>query len=274
MPRGDPFSQLCQLTAALAQPIAADLHTHTLASDGGYTPSQVLAFAQQAKLKAVAITDHDTLAGYDDASKLDSPVKLIPGVELTTLWASRETHLLAYAFDPADDDLRKLLRHQCELRRERFRTMVEALRAKGIELELGELLHRTPSVGRGHLAKLLTQAGRSARELFGGITIPNTPFIEISTAIGMIHHAGGIASLAHPRDEMTLGELEELKLFGIDAIEIDHPRIGSARRGELSSWAERLDLLATGGSDCHGPGSNAIGSHGVRMAEWQKLERR
>jgi predicted metal-dependent phosphoesterase TrpH len=267
MPRGDPFSQLCQLAAALAQPIAADLHTHTTASDGDYTPSQVLAFAQQAKLKAVAITDHDTLAGYDVARKLESPVKLIPGVEITVMCDERETHLLAYGFDPDDDDLRPLLLEQCELRRLRFHAMLDLLRSRGIELVVGDILERRPSIGRGNLARLLVRFGHSPRELFVGLTVPPTPFIGIATAIEIVHHAGGIVSLAHPRSDATRADFEEHKFFGTDAIEVSHPAIGVKRRTELITWALELGFLTTGGSDCHGPGTSLIGSHGITSRE-------
>jgi len=271
MPRGDPFSELCRKVAALSQPIAADLHVHTNASDGDYTPSQVLAFAQQAKLKAVAITDHDTLAGFDEARKWESPVKLVPGVELTVLWGERETHLLAYGFDPDDGDLRSMLLRQCELRRVRFRGMLVHLRSNCIELDIGDLFERRPSVGRGNLARILARAGHASRELFAGLAVPPTPFIDIATAIGIVHHAGGIVSLAHPRSDATRTDFEELKFFGTDAIEVSHPSIGMKRRAELASWASELGLLVTGGSDCHGPHTSVIGSYGLRADDWKNL---
>jgi 3',5'-nucleoside bisphosphate phosphatase len=271
MPRGDPFSQLCRAAAALAQPVAADLHTHTNASDGMYTPSQVMAFAKLAKLKAVAITDHDTLAGYDQARIIESSVRLIPGVELSVMWNGRETHLLAYGFDPDDRDVRALLERHCDLRRTRFHLLLNALKSKGIALDVGDLLERVPSVGRGHLAGLLARHGHSPRLLFAEVELPCTPFAEIGTAIDIIQLAGGITSLAHPRAEATRAEFEELKSFGMVAIEVHHPSVPLSRRSELSTWANELGLWVTGGSDCHGPETPGIGSHGLRPAEWQAL---
>jgi len=96
MPRGDPFTALCQQTALLSRRVAADLHLHTIASDGSYTPSQVVAFARAAKLDAIAVTDHDTFAGVGDAvaAAAGSGLRVISGVEITAEWDGNEVHVL------------------------------------------------------------------------------------------------------------------------------------------------------------------------------------
>src|SRR6476660_7365413 len=94
MPRGDPFTALCRQAAELARRVVADLHLHTTASDGDFTPSQVVAFARQARLDAIAITDHDTLAGVGEAQEAAGGLRVIPGVELTAEWDGNEVHVL------------------------------------------------------------------------------------------------------------------------------------------------------------------------------------
>ena len=273
MPRGDPFSKLCQRAASLAQPIAADLHTHTLASDGDYTPSQILAFAEAAKLKAVAITDHDTLVGYDEARKLESPVRLIPGVELSTLWNGRETHILGLGFDPQNQPLRKLLQQQCELRSARFNAIREALCERGLTLGADAHLESTPSLGRRHIAKMLVKAAH-AKSHFDAfqrfllpLQMPPTQWIGIAEGIGCIRNAGGQVALAHPHSEATETDLRELQAMGMNAVEVSFPKANRTRTAELRTWAANLGLLATGGSDCHGRGTPAIGSHGIGARE-------
>lgn len=96
MPKGDPFTALCRQTAALSRRVAADLHLHTTASDGDFTPSQVVAFARAAKLEAIAVTDHDTFAGVGSAleAAAGSGLTVIPGVEVTAEWDGNEVHVL------------------------------------------------------------------------------------------------------------------------------------------------------------------------------------
>lgn len=273
MPRGDPFSQLCQLAAALAQPIAADLHSHTTASDGDFTPSQILAFAQQTKLKALAITDHDTLAGYDEAVSLESPVKLIPGVELSTLWHGHDTHILGLGFDPQNATLRELLHHHCEIRRTRFHTIFDALRERGASLELDPYLEGTPSLGRRHVAKHLVKAGL-AKNNFDAfqrfllpLELPPSQWVSMAEGIACLRNAGGVVALAHPYSATTEADLRELQNLGMNAVEVSFPSSSVSRTAELRTWAAKLGLFTTGGSDCHGPGTQAIGSHGIGVRE-------
>jgi predicted metal-dependent phosphoesterase TrpH len=278
MPRGDPFSELCRRAAELSQPVAADLHVHTLASDGDYTPSQVLAFAQQAKLKAVAITDHDTLAGYDAGCEQGFRVRLIPGVEISTRWSGRDTHLLGLGFDPANEALRKLMDHQCALRRERYRTMRSRVLAEGVRLQGWEFPEFTPSWGRRHLAQELVRSGaaRHRHEAFQKFLLPldmtACEWVGIEDAIGIVRGAGGIASLAHPGEAITEADLAALKDCGMDAVEVAHPAIGASRSSQLRGWAGDLGLVPTGGSDCHGPGTAAIGSCGLGRSDWERFK--
>src|SRR5215470_8936492 len=135
MPRHAPFTRLCGQVAELARPRRADLHTHTTASDGNYTPTQVVALARQAGLCAVAVTDHDTLAGVPEAlTHATEAIEIVPGVEISTTLAAREFHLLGYFVRTDHDELNTALAIVCQSRRERFRDFVALLCARGLAL--------------------------------------------------------------------------------------------------------------------------------------------
>ncbi|MEO2088974.1 MAG: PHP domain-containing protein, partial [Gemmataceae bacterium] len=142
MPRGDPFTALCRQSARLARPVVADLHLHTTASDGEFTPSQVVAFARRARLDAIAVTDHDTFAGVNAAIEAADGVRVIPGVELTADWHGREVHVLGYfpgglPRDSGQRGIESRLADLCHLRRERFRDFVRLIREAGHPLDDG-----------------------------------------------------------------------------------------------------------------------------------------
>src|SRR5262245_47817304 len=125
MARRSPFTALCSQLARLSLPRRADLHVHTTASDGEYTPSQVVALARQAGLCAVAITDHDTLAAVNEAMAAardftHPAIEVVPAVEITTTFERRELHLLGYFVRPDHPELLSPLRRLCDRRRERF----------------------------------------------------------------------------------------------------------------------------------------------------------
>lgn len=287
MPRRSPFTALCQQLARLSNPPRADLHVHTTASDGEYTPSQVVALARQAGLCAVAITDHDTLAGVPEAMEAaragmpGPPIEVIPGVEITTAFDGRELHLLGYFVRPDHPDLTAALAGVCASRRERFRDYVAQLAGRGqvIPGDRARLVEAgSPSLGRRHVAGLLVACGftRSQNEAFfrflgplRGSVLPKER-IPIGEAIRLVHDAGGAASLAHPPAELDDDQFRRLRDAGLDALEVEYAWRRSAPANRLREVAARLGFVATGGSDCHGPypahrriGSYAIGADGL-----------
>jgi 3',5'-nucleoside bisphosphate phosphatase len=280
MARGQPFTQLCQHLASLNQPIVADLHMHSTASDGDYTPSQILALAQQAKLKCVAITDHDTFPIAVPAS----PLEVIPAVEFSSVWKGQEWHILGYFLDPSYTGLQTHLDKICQARRERFGLFVTAFREKGASLIDGMpelVVQKSRSLGRRHLMKLLIQAGlvrhrhEAFREWIGPAmetvqAIHLTPIVDI---IRLIHDAGGIASLAHPPTEISADTLLELQKMGMDCVECRYPAAGKGTRSRLEQICQNLGLGITAGSDCHGSeiAGRLIGSHGLRPFELDQL---
>ena len=292
MPRRQPFTALCRQVARLGEPSRADLHTHTTASDGAYTPQQVVAFARQAKLGAVAVTDHDTLAGVaeavDGAHGLTHPaIEVIPGVEITTELAGRELHLLAYFVRTDHAELNAALERLCVRRRERFREYVAALANRGLAISADRAAlveAASVSLGRRHVAGLLvacrfaTTLHEAFHRYVGKLRGEVGPKLRlpIGEAIALAHDAGGVTSLAHPPPDFTEEQFAALAAVGLDAVEAEYEWGRSSRTGRLREVAARHGLLVSGGSDCHGPipPRRGIGSHSVTSVELDRLRQR
>lgn len=287
MPRGQPFTALCQLAARLSEPRVADLHVHTTASDGDYTPSQVVALARRERLQAIAVTDHDTLAGVGPAVEAAAGrLEVIPGVELSAEFGGREVHILGYFVRPDDRRLAEHLATVCDRRRERFRAYVARLAAAGVTFPDGmaELeAERSTSLGRRHLAGLLvrTAAANSRYSAFQRFLVPLSPDVpanhltSAAEVIRVVRDAGGVCSLAHPPDGDEEALLTGLRGLGLAAVEAVFPAAAVTRTGRLRGLARRLGLAVTGGSDCHGPEAvgRAVGARGVTRDELHALRR-
>jgi predicted metal-dependent phosphoesterase TrpH len=282
MPRGQPFTALCQILARAAR---ADLHVHTTWSDGAYTSAEVVELARRSGLAALAVTDHDTLAGIAPArAAARTALEIVPGVEITSAHGGRIVHLLGYFFDPVDADLNAALAELRRRRAERFRAMVERLRGCGVSLDEQEVRAQASAgvPGRRQLAALLVRAGAVAtvREAFskylgdfGRATIP-PPGLPAGAAIARVRAAGGVAALAHPSyDEGTRPLLIDLQALGLQAVEVDFPACQGAKQRRLRELAAELGLAVTGGSDCHGPEPvrRTVGSCGVTPGELEAL---
>jgi len=260
-----------------------DLHVHTTCSDGAYTPAQVVELARRAGLPALAITDHDTFAGLEEARAAAADrVELVAGVEITCEWHDREFHLLAYFFRPGDDDLRAALERVRRRRVERFHEMIGQLRQHGVHLEDGAVARALLGgvIGRRQLAELLLEGGQVStyRQAFtrylggDGIAIPSVS-LPVAEAIALVRGAGGVAAMAHPAYDCTQEGLAQLKCHGLAAVEVDYPGFRPGRVRRLREWAAALGLAVTGGSDCHGPGDHLreVGARGITWSELQKL---
>ncbi|HET6503792.1 MAG TPA: PHP domain-containing protein [Amycolatopsis sp.] len=251
-----------------------DLHTHSTVSDGTDTPAGLVLAAADAGLDVVALTDHDTTAGWAAATAALPPgLTLVPGAELScasTLDSPRpvSVHLLAYLFDPASP---ALVAEQTRLRKERrarLRAMAERMAADGLPIDADEVLGRLPAdspAGRPHLAQALVRAGlvstvddAFAQYLANGrdyyLPRRDTP---VETAIEMIADAGGVTVFAHPfarsRGRIVSAEtIAALAERGLTGVEVDHPDHDEATRAELRGLARELGLVQTGSSDYHG----------------------
>ncbi len=281
MPRGSPFTALCQQTARHRRAIVADLHTHTTFSDGDYTPSQILTFARNARLSAVAITDHDTLT----VPAVTDGIRVITGVEMSGELDGRETHIVGLFLRPDCGEMLEHLADVCRRRRDRFRSYLQTLELNGtiIPNGLAEAVEaRTTSLGRRHIATLLLQTGiaksrydafrRFLHPLTGTVTPSHlTPAADV---IRMIRTAGGVAVLAHPPRKVTEAGLRQFHHLGGRAAEVVFPAAPVGHTQRLRGLCNAVGLVVSGGSDCHGPepAGRAVGSHGITKEEFDALE--
>jgi 3',5'-nucleoside bisphosphate phosphatase len=249
--------------------VRIDLHTHSTASDGTDPPAEVMRRARDAGLDVVALTDHDTLAGHDEARRALPPgLTLLPGMELSCRLAGRSVHMLAYAVDPGNAALAAERAAIVEARGGRARGMVERLR----ELDVGitwpqvQALAGGGVVGRPHIARAMVAAGAIRRpdEAFtpewigaGGRAYVTRYAPDPVAAIGLIRAAGGAAVLAHPGagsrgERLSAQAIAGLAAAGMVGLEVAHPDQDHAERKRLGALAASLGLVPCGGSDDHG----------------------
>lgn len=247
----------------------ADLHTHSTASDGQYTPSELVRLAKEQGIDLLALTDHDTTDGLAELVQTGAKqgLQVIRGIELS----AREYptfHLLGYGIDPDAPTLSALCREMKAGRDARSERIINFLREQGVDIPLAEVeeLAGGNIIGRPHFAQVLTRHGYVAdnREAFNRyldteefrsrVERPK-PFAR--TCVEAIKAAGGKASLAHPYqigvDNGTLERIvQELCGWGLDAIECYYPRHTSEQRSFYLHLTQKYQLHITGGSDFHG----------------------
>lgn len=245
--------------------MSVDLHVHTTASDGTSTPQEVVAFARSIGLTAIAITDHDSVDGVPAAlaAAEDTPLTVVPGVELSTRCDDIDLHLLGYFIDHRSEPLLARLRLLRDTRIARAQGMVDALAAAGFSVTLDGVLQRAAggAVGRSHIARALVAAGDvdSVQEAFARYIGRDGPyFIEkeltpAQDAIALVHAAGGVAVLAHPAINGADPVISRLARAGLDGIEAFHAEHNQEQRRRYAAIADHLGLIVTGGSDFHGP---------------------
>ncbi|MEX2263326.1 MAG: PHP domain-containing protein [Bryobacteraceae bacterium] len=245
-----------------------DLHSHTNESDGSFSPAGLVAEAVSRKLEALAITDHDTFAGYDLAvpHARDAGLELICGIELSTKLRGKTVHLLGYFLhDAPAPEFRAWLTGMQHSRRDRNVRLAERLQSLGLAITLEEVERLGRSLtGRPHFAKLLVQKGyvSNIQDAFDqylgedakGYVDRREP--QLADAIRLILDAGGLPSVAHPVRLRRFGEFDplaaEMREMGLRAIEIYHSEHPPERVVEYRSTARRYGLAYTGGSDFHG----------------------
>jgi 3',5'-nucleoside bisphosphate phosphatase len=241
----------------------ADLHAHSTASDGAATPTALIERAQAVGLAVVALTDHDTVAGIEEARTAGARlgVEVVAGIELSAVEDEGETHLLGLhltnvgCLGPALERLR-------EARVGRAETMLLALRTLGVPVTMEAILVQAQggALGRPHVARALVAAGwvRDERDAFDRFLGAGRPAfvpkarLSLADAIGLVHDAGGVAVLAHPARQGTLDYLQRLQRIGLDGVEVRHPSHTAEDEARLGTLAEHLDLVPSGGSDWHG----------------------
>ena len=246
-----------------------NLHTHSTASDGTNTITENVALALERGLAGIAITDHDTTAGYADAAAAaeGTGLLIVPGIEFSAEYDGASLHVLAYWVDPADLALVEELRRLTDTRFRRGELMVEKLQALGYDISFEQVraIAGDDLIARPHIAQAMVEAGivPTEKEAFDrfisddGVAYVPKHALDPMEALRLIGAAGGVCVLAHPAmwkgngavpDEL----IEGMAAAGMGGLEVDHPDHDEAQRAHYRALAGRLDLVPTGASDCHG----------------------
>jgi predicted metal-dependent phosphoesterase TrpH len=265
-----------------------DLHTHSTASDGTTPPAELVREAHARGLTVLAITDHDTTAGWDEAAAaLPGGLSLVRGAELSCTRDGISLHLLAYLFDPSHAALADLVSRVRESREHRAERMVRLLADDGHPIAWADVQrHAQGTVGRPHVARALIDAGLvgSIEEAFGpgwigtrGRYWAAKEELDALEAIALVKQAGGVSVFAHPaassRGRVVGDEVvEQMAEAGLDGIEVDHPDHPPATRDHVRELARSLRLLPTGSSDFHGAHkSTRLGDNTTSQEAYEEL---
>lgn len=240
-----------------------DLHIHSTFSDGNKTPAEILELAREKNLIAFSITDHDNIGAYSEVKKLrrkDDP-EIIIGVELSTGRGGEDLHILGYFMDPDSEIFLTRLKGFRKIRNSRGARMLKELKKLGIDIpiELVKNLAGQSAIGRPHVAQAMVQTGavKNMDEAFvkyiglhGPAYIPKAN-LSPKEAIELIHGAGGLAFMAHPRIAGAYNYIDEFIGYGLDGIEVYHPYHYSNHVRAFAKIVKDKAILASGGSDYH-----------------------
>jgi predicted metal-dependent phosphoesterase TrpH len=267
--------------------VVADLHIHTTASDGRFSPAECVAKATALGLRAIAVTDHDTMAGVAEAQAAATSLAVLSGVEFGCHWDNRpeiEVHILGYGCTADHPELAAELQALRNARDSRAEATVSKLASLGLTIDLADVMRLAGggSVGRPHIAQALLERGYvdSVADAFSRYLSPGKPgyvgHYRLSTqrAIELITLAGGVPVLAHPGLIGNAGVVAAVICQGIRGIEVWHPQHTPADVRFYRRLARQRGLLATGGSDFHGigPDGSELGSCGVALEQLVDLQ--
>ena len=260
-----------------------DLHIHSNASDGSLDPCDVVARAAQGGLDVIALADHDTVGGVEEAARagMDSRVHVIPAVELSVGADVTDIHILGYYIDPRNEALLAHANEAARRREERLHIMLTRLAKQGIELSFEEVqgvravAPGKGTVGRLHLARALVEAGYveyTAEAFVRYIGNDHDAYVPLRLltpveAVRLIRGAGGIAVWAHPPRRYLRELVGGLVACGLRGLEIYRPRTPPDQVIELERVAQTWGLLVTGGSDWHGPQHGELGDFSVPASD-------
>jgi hypothetical protein len=256
--------------------MSIDLHTHTTASDGSLTPSQLVRYAKKKGLTVIAVTDHDTVDGNAEAVAEGErqAITVVPGVEISVDYSPGSMHMLGFFIDIKNTGLSEKLRLLQDSRADRNPRIIQKLNTLGVNITYQEVIAQSGGgqVGRPHIAQVLVQKGytQSVQEAFNRYLGKGAPAysdkfrLEPADAISMITGAGGVPVLAHPftlncanTDELE-GLVRQLASLGLAGMEVYYTEHSSKQVSVYESIARRHNLLITGGSDFHGANVEGI----------------
>jgi predicted metal-dependent phosphoesterase TrpH len=270
-----------------------DLHTHTTFSDGTDTPTQLINKALAAGITTIALTDHDSISGWQEATIALRPgICLVPGAEVScqTLDGISD-HILGLLFDSSNTELIDTFEKTRENRFGRMEKIIAKINEAGIEISMSEVLEQLSdgaTLGRPHLADALIKKGvvASREEAFTQMLHNHSKYYVShysptpEAVIKLIKDAGGVSVIAHPMAShrgrtISLDTFGSLIQAGLDGIEVDHRDHSAEEKTQLISLAKESKLVMTGASDYHGNGKlNLLGEYTTEPAQWQKLEER
>ncbi len=268
-----------------------DLHTHSHRSDGTDSPAELIQQAVEASLHVVALTDHDTADGWDEAGQAAAchELRLIRGMELSCRYDEVGVHLLAYEADPAFSPLANQLERIIAGRTSRLPTMLARLREVGVELtedDVARVAGPASATGRPHVADAMVSLGivRDRSEAFARYLAWGRPgyvrryATELIQMIDLVRQAGGVSVIAHPwsrgsRRVLSAEVFGELADAGLTGIEVDHRDHDLGTRARLRSIATDIGLVVTGGSDYHGAGKldHPLGGETTAPDQFERL---
>jgi predicted metal-dependent phosphoesterase TrpH len=260
-----------------------DLHLHSTASDGRYTPTQLVELALQKELRAIALTDHDTTDGIEEAlsAAQQAGLTVIPGVEISTnVSGDLELHILGYYIDHRHVPLQKRLQGLRESRLVRAREILRLLAKAGLPLPWERVLAMAGhgSIGRPHIAQAMVEAHyvnsvENAFRLYigkGGPAYVERHKLAPGDAITLVRQAGGVPVLAHP--SQVTEYIPSLVRAGLAGLEVYYNGYEEAEKQSLAKLASKHGLIATGGSDFHGPGITSAAELGQVGVPWSAVE--
>jgi predicted metal-dependent phosphoesterase TrpH len=265
--------------------MAIDLHIHSTYSDGTMSPRDLVNLAKKKGLRAISLTDHDTVDGVTEAisSCKGDGFEVISGIEMGAKYSGITIHILGYLFDPNNSPLRKALKKLQDARNERNGHILLRLNKLGIDISDTELrnISRVGQTGRPHIAKMLLKKGvvKTIDEAFarflrkGAVAYVPRFLYTVEEVFTLLRRAGGIGVLAHPlqiqhSDMNVTTAIEQLTILGMDGIETYYPTHSKKTRNILIRSAEACNLVLTGGSDYHGeirPGTTLAGGKNVTV---------
>ena len=270
-----------------------DLHTHTTFSDGTDTPTQLINKALATGITTIALTDHDSISGWQEATTALRPgICLVPGAEVSCQTLDGiSVHILGLLFDSSNTELIDTLEKTRENRFGRMEKIIAKINEAGIEISMSEVLEQLSdgaTLGRPHLADALIKKGvvASREEAFTQMLHNHSKYYVShysptpEAVIKLIKDAGGVSVIAHPMAShrgrtISLDTFGSLIQAGLDGIEVDHRDHSAEEKTQLISLAKESKLVMTGASDYHGNGKlNLLGEYTTEPAQWQKLEER
>jgi predicted metal-dependent phosphoesterase TrpH len=263
--------------------VKADLHMHTYYSDGVYSPSELIDLVKQRDIDKIAITDHDSINGIEEASEYGRSlgIEVIPGVEISTDIEDYEVHLLGYFIDINNEELNKYLTFFREERFYRAKRIIQKLKNLGFNISIDDVVDKAQNsaIGRPHIANTMLELGLVSDyyEAFDKYLGDNKPaserkiHVSPQSALKIISDAGGLSFIAHP-GYVKESILMTLIKAGLDGIEVVHPSHKEYKRRFYKGIVNQYCLLESGGSDFHGGKKGDDNNLGKYFIDANKIE--